>query len=229
MSKRKVFISFFLITTALNLAAMAFGWPVVNFITKPLIIVSLIAFYVSSAGPAMNRMIVLALGFCWVGDVLLLLHGQLEASFILGLAAFLIGHLIYVAAYRQLQRKATKDQAPLSTRALLGLLPVVIAIGLVVLLFPGLGGLKFPVIAYSAAITWMVLTALMRNGRTNSKSFWMIFGGAFIFMISDSLLAINKFYTPIPLPGLWIMITYCTAQYLIVRGALAYNVVDLEG
>jgi uncharacterized membrane protein YhhN len=222
MSKSGAFLFLFVLASVLNLASMAFGLTIVNFVSKPLIVLSLIAFYVSSAGARMNRMIVLALVFCWAGDVLLLLHEQLEASFILGLTAFLIGHLIYVAAYWQLQRAVVKNQAPISVRVLLGVPAVVIAVGLVTLLFPVLGGLKFPVLAYSAAITWMVLTALMRNGRTNSKSFWMIFSGAFVFMISDSLLAMNKFYTPVPLPGLWIMLTYCGAQYLIVRGALVH-------
>jgi uncharacterized membrane protein YhhN len=220
MNKARAFLFLFVFASVLNLAAMGFGLPILNFIGKPLIVLSLIAFYVSSAGPRFNRMIVLALVFCWAGDVLLLLNARIEASFVLGLAAFLIGHLIYVVAYRQLQQTAVKDRAPSSTLMLLGLPPVAIAVVLVTLLFPGLGGLKFPVMAYSIAITWMVLTALMRNGRTTRKSFWMIFSGAFIFMISDSLLAVNKFYAPIPLSGFWVMLTYCSAQYLIVRGAL---------
>ena len=225
MNNSRIYHFLFIMASALNLAAMAFGWPALNFITKPSIVISLIAFYVSASGPGLDRMVVWALIFCWLGDVLLLLHGQLEASFILGLAAFLIGHLIYVAAYNQLQRSFVKDRAPILVRILLGLPAIAMAVGLVTLLFPGLGGLKGPVIAYAVAITWMVLTALMRNGKTSSQSFWMVFSGALIFMISDSLLAINKFYTPIPLPGFWIMLTYCSAQYLIIRGALAHKIV----
>jgi uncharacterized membrane protein YhhN len=37
-------------------------------------------------------------------------------------------------------------------------------------------------------------------------------------VISDSMIAIDKFYTQIPLAGFWIMITYISAQYLIMRG-----------
>jgi hypothetical protein len=42
-------------------------------------------------------------------------------------------------------------------------------------------------------------------------------------MISDSLLAINKFYQPISLAGVWVMSTYIAAIYLIVKGVIAHN------
>ena len=42
--------------------------------------------------------------------------------------------------------------------------------------------------------------------------------GAIAFVLSDSLLAVNKFYQPIPYAGVFIMLTYCAAQFLIVRG-----------
>jgi uncharacterized membrane protein YhhN len=38
------------------------------------------------------------------------------------------------------------------------------------------------------------------------------------FLLSDALLAINKFVAPIPMAGFWVMLTYITAQYLIVKG-----------
>ncbi len=42
---------------------------------------------------------------------------------------------------------------------------------------------------------------------------------ACIFMLSDACIAINKFVTPLPLAGLWILVTYYTAQLLIARHA----------
>jgi uncharacterized membrane protein YhhN len=69
----------------------------------------------------------------------------------------------------------------------------------------------------------MALQALFRFGYTNKKSFTLIFIGALFFMISDSLLAINKFLTPVPLASLGIMFTYMLAQYLIVEGVLAHD------
>jgi uncharacterized membrane protein YhhN len=69
----------------------------------------------------------------------------------------------------------------------------------------------------------MAMQALFRYGRTNSKSFTLVFAGAISFMLSDSLLAINKFMQPLPLAGLAIMFTYILAQYLIVEGVVRHE------
>jgi uncharacterized membrane protein YhhN len=105
--------------------------------------------------------------------------------------------------------------------------PIVLAgTGLVVILYSKLGDLQIPVIVYAAVITTMVLTALFRYGRTSNSSFWQVFIGAVLFMISDSILAINKFLDPITNAGLYIMITYVAAQFLIVHGILKHPVDD---
>jgi uncharacterized membrane protein YhhN len=46
--------------------------------------------------------------------------------------------------------------------------------------------------------------------------------GAVLFVVSDSLLAINKFYSSFELAGVLIMLTYGMAQLLIVTGAINY-------
>jgi len=94
--------------------------------------------------------------------------------------------------------------------------------GLIAILFPRLGGLKAPVLLYATALMLMVMTAIFRYGRTSDKSFRFILFGAILFMASDSTLAMNKFYSPVPFAGIWIMTTYIVAQYLIVRGAIAH-------
>jgi uncharacterized membrane protein YhhN len=47
--------------------------------------------------------------------------------------------------------------------------------------------------------------------------------GAIVFVSSDSILAFNKFYAPITHASFFIMVTYCMAQYLIVKGILKLN------
>lgn len=46
--------------------------------------------------------------------------------------------------------------------------------------------------------------------------------GALLFVLSDTVLAINKFYQPFELSGLVIMLAYGFAQLLIVTGAIYY-------
>jgi uncharacterized membrane protein YhhN len=62
--------------------------------------------------------------------------------------------------------------------------------------------MKIPVLIYAAVLTGMVLVALFRFGKTSSSSFALVFGGAILFMISDSLIAINKFLEPLPMAGI---------------------------
>jgi uncharacterized membrane protein YhhN len=49
-----------------------------------------------------------------------------------------------------------------------------------------------------------------------------IIAGALLFITSDSLLAINKFYSSFTNAGLYIMLTYAFAQYYIVKGIIQY-------
>jgi uncharacterized membrane protein YhhN len=64
----------------------------------------------------------------------------------------------------------------------------------------------------------MVLSAVNRLNRSGEKAGSWVLLGAMSFLLSDALLAINKFVAPIPMAGLWVMLTYITAQYLIVKG-----------
>jgi alkylglycerol monooxygenase len=44
--------------------------------------------------------------------------------------------------------------------------------------------------------------------------------GAGFFMLSDSVLALNRFVAPLPMAQFWVLATYYTAQVLIVRNVL---------
>jgi uncharacterized membrane protein YhhN len=64
------------------------------------------------------------------------------------------------------------------------------------------------------------MMALNRKGRVNKRSFQLVFIGSLLFVISDSMIAVDKFYGEIPQAGFWIMLTYISAQYLIMRGLI---------
>jgi uncharacterized membrane protein YhhN len=68
----------------------------------------------------------------------------------------------------------------------------------------------------------MMINALLRYGKTSSQSFWLVFFGATLFFISDSILAVNKFLQTIDHAGALIMFTYCAAQFLIVHGLIKH-------
>jgi len=77
-----------------------------------------------------------------------------------------------------------------------------------------------PALIYMIVILLMSISALNRYERVSLRSFTEVFIGALLFMVSDSLLAINKFSQPIPSASFFIMLTYITAQYFIVKGMI---------
>jgi len=59
------------------------------------------------------------------------------------------------------------------------------------------------------------------------KSIWML-AGAVVFIISDSLLAINKFHSSNEIFDVLIMITYIVAQYLIFKSMIISSKIEVD-
>ena len=87
------------------------------------------------------------------------------------------------------------------------------------LLWPSLPNpvLKLAVAAYVAAISLMTAQAIGRAAVLGHDASRWTAVGAGVFMLSDSLIAINKFLQPVPLAPLWILASYYAAQLLIVH------------
>ena len=96
-------------------------------------------------------------------------------------------------------------------------------IGMVAVLMPYLGDLELPVSIYASVISIMLLFAFNGFLVWEKPGNQLVFLGAIFFIISDSILALNKFYAPIPKSSFFIMLTYLLAQYLIVVGILRLN------
>jgi uncharacterized membrane protein YhhN len=209
----------FFIFAALEIASQIFQLNL-SWVTKPMLVISLAIYYFQSV-PSTNRLFFIALVFCWIGDVLLMFNHINELFFMGGLGAFLVAHLFLILSYRQLSFANNKFEGTQRVRLSF---PIILAgSGLVVILYPKLGELKIPVAVYALVLALMVVQSIFRLGRTNTKSFWLVFFGAAFFMLSDSLLAINKFYQPISFAGVWVMTTYIVAIYLIVKGVITHG------
>ncbi len=221
--RRNVFIIPFVITAIVNIVGDVSGIAILSDISKPLLIPFLGGYYMAGKSIYRSKPLLIALMACWIGDVALMLVGLNANWFLVGLVSFLIGHLFYIITYRQHRWEST-DNELLVPQKIRFSIPVVLAgTGLVVILFPVLGPLQVPVIVYATAIIAMVMNAIFRFGRTNSRSFWMTLSGAVLFMVSDSILAINKFKGAIEMGGVLIMLTYIIAQFLIVEGLRSHD------
>lgn len=213
----------YLILAAIHLLAIlagdSFTWLVIA--TKPLLLSLLIAvFFLQSTSSTgyFRRMVLAALFFSWLGDVLLLFQ-QRDASFFLsGLVSFLAAHVCYILAFRR--TTVQHSLTILNEKPWLILIFIAYGAGFYFLIRDGLGEMMVPVMLYMVVILMMSLVALNRFRRVEYHSFLLVFAGALCFMASDSLLAINKFFVSFPLSGFLIMLTYIAAQYLIVKGCL---------
>ena len=145
--------------------------------------------------------------------------------FLAGLAAFLFAHMLYAIAFANV---SNRTKAPVLRRKVWIIIPLLVyMVFLLYLLVPAISANELtkpflaPVIIYSAAIATMVTFALNRYGRVNDRSFALVFGGALLFMFSDSCIAINKFMHPFATSGIFIMTLYAAGQYFIAKGAIA--------
>ena len=158
-----------------------------------------------------SRMLLLAgLACSLAGDCLLMFPGY----FIPGLVAFLAAHLCYIALFKQ-------GGLPwfASRRGLIAALAFGAA--MYAFLFATLGPvLRVAVGAYVVVIALMAAQAFGRATVLRDRASMAVAIGAAFFMLSDSLLATDKFALPLPMARLWVLSTYYLAQILIARYAL---------
>lgn len=190
-----------------------------HYFTKPLIVISLLIFFFTQSKhlPKTTRTpMILALVFSLIGDIALLFDGLNPNYFMIGLASFLFAHVIYIFVFLK-QRDPRKS--PMSFMVAM----MVYATLLFYILKDGLGELLLPVIIYMMVILSMSTTAFLRLKHPDNTSYNWVFIGALLFMMSDSILAVDKFYQPLTLSSISIMLTYAMAQYCIVTGILKMN------
>ena len=190
-------------------------WP--GFFAKALIIPVLMILFILNINPftdRLHRLLFAGLFFSWAGDVILEFSNSNGNYFIPGLACFLLAHVMYFTVFLITPGK----NSILSNRIWL-LLPVIIyGAGLVIYLYNDLKEMRLPVILYAIVILAMVAAAINRKEKVQKESFCLVLAGAILFVISDSVIAINKFSHQFDASGFVIMSTYIVAQFLIVTG-----------
>jgi uncharacterized membrane protein YhhN len=189
-------------------------------LTKPLLMPLLALAYVletRQVGGPFPKLILGALCFSWLGDVLLMFDTRDEIFFVLGLAAFLTAHLLYILYFSLIK---SSQPSFLKKRPLMLLVILAFTVELLYILWPGLGGMKTPVVFYGIVISTMLAFAAWQYGKIQDRAALLFIGGAFLFVLSDSALALNKFWKQMDGGGLFVMFTYVAAQVLIVAGSI---------
>jgi uncharacterized membrane protein YhhN len=218
--KNKGWIILFIVVLFADLIAVYLGKESLRYITKLLLMPFLVIYLVSAVkffSSSLKKWIILALLFSWAGDVLLIFESANSSFFIFGLVAFLVAHIFYILFYEDIIRlENLKKNYWL-------FIPVLIYYAvLIYILSPNLGDMKLPVRIYGVVISYMLIQALQVGRIRNRPAAVLMITGAVLFITSDSILALNKFYKPFGYAGILIMLTYGIAQLLITLGAVRY-------
>jgi uncharacterized membrane protein YhhN len=193
-------------------------FPDFRYFTKPLLMPLLMLAYffeVKRLG-LFSGTLLMGLFFSWAGDILLMFESFNGFFFIGGLLSFLTAHLLYI---RYFYKTSSLNEPYLKSRPVMLIAIVAYVIELMYILWPYLGEMKVPVVIYGSVIGLMLAFALWQIGKLDKKAASLFVAGAAFFVLSDSLLAINKFRSSFAYAGAAIMFTYCLAQYLLARGS----------
>lgn len=145
-----------------------------------------------------KRIIIMGLFICMIADGVIY-------WFLAGLVTFFVGHIFYIFAFRH----AARQPVPKPVAVLLILYGAGMSIWIAGSQFAiGENVLGVAIIAYIFIILLMGWMAI----RTRLK---LAITGAVLFMLSDSVLAINRFVYEIPFRDAIVMITYYGAQVFI--------------
>lgn len=220
------FFKIYIVFSILYLIVLFTGHENLDLYLKPALI-PLLGFGVYFHRKFPSRKILLnALLFSWIGDVILLFADIAEIYFILGLLSFLIAHLSYCVLFNK--QITGEIQINKILFAVGSLIIACYLTGIILVLIPNLGELEIPVIVYAAVISTMLLFAFNGYLIWKKPGALYIFLGAVSFVVSDSILALDKFHAPIEKSSFFIMLTYLVAQYLIVVGIIRLNTQKLD-
>lgn len=203
----KPWLGLYLVLAGLYLALVSsIQFPLTTCL-KPLPIL-LLAIYVAinCKQPPLRKYLLLALIFSMGGDIALSVPMAMQLE--TGLGLFLLAHVFYIIIFsRSLKFDLTKSIVCLA---------IIISSAMMFSFIHGyLGELLIPVVVYMLVINVMAISAI-----GGTKHHWVSAAGAVVFMVSDSLIALDEFvFTDINFT-LAIMTSYYLAQLLIVTGIL---------
>lgn len=198
---KSYFTSFYIVISATYLLLLPLADYPLHFFHKALPIILLIALF-NFSQLRQYPLVLMAIVFSAIGDVLL--AQNLPNGFALGLGAFLVAQLCYTKALYKWRNWASWKLVPL------GLLLAFIIL-CCWLMIPHSGAMLIPIIIYMLALSAMAVSAIAA-----SQSYDKLILGAFLFVISDALIAVNKFVFTVPLQDYLIMSSYYMAQFLLI-------------
>jgi len=205
----------YLIVAVFQLAGEGLGldWLAESFkiLLMPTLVAYLLAFTPQS--PTRITMLVALIG-AWLGDCFLI-YGNETNYFLMGMAAFFGTQLFYIITFVKTGTNTKIYKWPKMLAAVVLLVLCGVSLSVII---PKSGELGLFLLIYSAVLIAMGITAILRFGKTSQASFLVTVIGALLFITSDTLIAFLKFVIDLEPGHFLVMLTYISAQGLIVYG-----------
>jgi alkenylglycerophosphocholine/alkenylglycerophosphoethanolamine hydrolase len=210
-----------LLFSVLEIIAIARNIDRLEYVAKPAVMICLFLWLYSRTGLQGNTFwFGLGILFALVGDVLLMI--SLDRLFLVGLIAFLFTHIFYITGFRE---EFT------STNAWSLILAIVLAINVgrllrrivVAMRTKGENRLVVPILLYGTVISVMLYAAMstIYNPAWATGAAFFVSLGAFLFCASDTLLAWNRFVSPVSNERVWNIILYHLGQISLIAGVIS--------
>jgi uncharacterized membrane protein YhhN len=206
----KILYSLYIFSSILFLSLLIPFHPYpLSFVLKSIPMLSLLLIVIRNVKTTQGILFSMGLLCCIGGDIILDIDRV--RLFMPGLIFFLIGHLFYISAFLM--------SFKYNRKSIIYALPVIIATIVLWVMFASIPVTqRLPVLIYLSVIS--VMTILSSLTSFPSK---LVFWGAVLFMISDVIIAINKFFYPIPYSTLYNIGLYFVAQLLLAISLVYSN------
>ena len=209
-----------LVFAVLESLALRKGWDKLEYVAKPAVMVCLFGWlYLSTGLQGLALWFGLGLVLSLAGDVLLMI--SLDRMFVFGLAAFLFAHISYIIGFQN-------ELLTVSFWSVL--LLAILAVNAVRLMrriatamrAKGESRLIGPVVLYSTVITVMLYAAMttLSNPEWEAGASLLVGLGAFLFFLSDIILAWHRFVAPIRNGRIYNIAAYHLGQIGLIAGVI---------
>lgn len=188
-----------------------------RFVSKPLIMMSLLVFYIvnqkEKSKKKYNYMLIALIAYS-IGNVLLIIFNP-RVVYIIGVLLFVVGKVFYVFRFTNERDFNIRRLVPFITFCFFYMA------GIMYLVIKNLKELFLPTLIYLFSTILVGLFALLRKNEVSVKSYYYVLLGVAIAFICDSISILQIFYSSkILYPRITIILFYSISQYLIVRGVV---------
>lgn len=202
----------------LEALALHKNWFKLEVVAKPAVMLCLFLWLYTSVGME-GAVLWFGMGILLslAGDVLLLI--SLDRLFLHGLVVFLLAHILYIIGFNLPLPAISAWSVILAVLIGWGGAKVIRRI-LVSVIEKGKGRMRLPIMIYSVVISLMLLSAMVKLNdlRWNAGAALLVSAGAFLFYLSDIVLAWHKFVTPFQHGRIYNIALYHSGQIMLIMG-----------